>query len=302
MAMVLDGLNLRIKLWRHNIASKNYILRRIILCQQLIDSQSGGGASSSGAAGLNIFTQPNEPEKKDGIWIQTNSQYEKIITDARILNQNNDVWEKRTGYKCAYVSGDYPATQVYEYGGYVYGMHPFNNGNESIFKMNPDDGSYTDIPLINTGAFNKPILVDNQYFYYVSSSEGAYRYNLDNNTSTLIYNNINHHQISSNFIMYNNHLCVAYCNTVGYNYPFYIYDFEINKSIITGPNVNNNLGPVVVHNGCIYYIAINVNTADNTTYKMYRYNGAAWTAIDTTIHLAEYSQPFLFLFVHCCLK
>ena len=127
----------------------------------------GGGASSSGAAGLNIFTQPNEPEKKDGIWIQTGNQYEKIITDARILNQNNDIWEKRTGYKCAYVSGDYPATQVYEYGGYVYGMHPFNNGNESIFKMNPDDGSYTDIPLINTGAFNKPILADNQYFYYV---------------------------------------------------------------------------------------------------------------------------------------
>ena len=31
-----------------------------------------GGGASEGAT-LNIFTQINEPDKKDGIWIQTNN-------------------------------------------------------------------------------------------------------------------------------------------------------------------------------------------------------------------------------------
>ena len=28
-----------------------------------------------GSTGLNIFTQPNEPAKKDGIWIKTDKKY-----------------------------------------------------------------------------------------------------------------------------------------------------------------------------------------------------------------------------------
>ena len=75
----------------------------------------GGGASSGGLAGLNIFTQPNEPTKKDGIWIQTNNQYEKIITDARILNQNNDVWASVCNNINIFNIG-----YLYEYAGVVY--------------------------------------------------------------------------------------------------------------------------------------------------------------------------------------
>ena len=54
----------------------------------------GGGASYSGAAGLNIFTQMNEPEKKDGIWIQTNNQYEHILINQQYYNNENGVWSE----------------------------------------------------------------------------------------------------------------------------------------------------------------------------------------------------------------
>ena len=56
----------------------------------------GGGASSGGTAGLNIYTQLNEPEKKDGIWIKTNNQYDKIIVDNQHLanSSGSGVWSK----------------------------------------------------------------------------------------------------------------------------------------------------------------------------------------------------------------
>ena len=38
-----------------------------------------GGEASSGA--INVFTQIDEPDKKDGIWIQTNKNYNNIVFD-----------------------------------------------------------------------------------------------------------------------------------------------------------------------------------------------------------------------------
>ena len=50
----------------------------------------GGGLISS-ATGLNVFTQLEEPEKKEGIWIQTDDQYENIIVDNELFNSDINI-------------------------------------------------------------------------------------------------------------------------------------------------------------------------------------------------------------------
>lgn len=100
-----------------------------------------GGGASSGAAELNIFTQPNEPEKKDGIWIQSNNQYEKIITDARIMvnidngviSNKRDLHYSGTGYNapCYY---NYNFDCEY-YNGAVYGLVDCQNSNRTVWVL-----------------------------------------------------------------------------------------------------------------------------------------------------------------------
>lgn len=53
----------------------------------------GGGANSSSATGINVFTQLEEPEKKEGIWVQTDDQYENIIVDNELFNSDIDISE-----------------------------------------------------------------------------------------------------------------------------------------------------------------------------------------------------------------
>lgn len=49
------------------------------------------GESEQSGIGLNIFTQPTEPDNKDGVWVKTNNAYERIIIDNHILNEGG-VW------------------------------------------------------------------------------------------------------------------------------------------------------------------------------------------------------------------
>lgn len=47
---------------------------------------SGSGGGSADGLKLNIFTQPTEPETKDGIWIQKNNTHKNIVVDNLISN------------------------------------------------------------------------------------------------------------------------------------------------------------------------------------------------------------------------
>ena len=46
-----------------------------------------GGSNSGDGASLNIFTQPNEPDIKDGIWIKKTNSHKKIVVDNRISTE-----------------------------------------------------------------------------------------------------------------------------------------------------------------------------------------------------------------------
>ena len=159
--------------------------RSVLLCQQLINFQSGEGASSgSGDASLNIFTQSTEPEKKDGIWIKTSNQYEKIITDARILNDDNSVWENlntnrvQVEFVCSYNNLIYLICR------------------NCIYTYNISNGTIT-----NTGtsitSFTIHALQYNNLIYYIADGDNTtdsngyitgyfYEFNLNTLTKTLI--------------------------------------------------------------------------------------------------------------------
>ena len=51
-----------------------------VICRLPGGSQGSGGGGSSDLQ-LNIFTQPDEPETKDGIWVQKANSHKKIVVD-----------------------------------------------------------------------------------------------------------------------------------------------------------------------------------------------------------------------------
>ena len=57
----------------------------------VINRLSIGGASS-GDASLNIFTQIDEPETKDGIWIKTNNKCSKILSNAFVSSNSEQAY------------------------------------------------------------------------------------------------------------------------------------------------------------------------------------------------------------------
>ena len=46
----------------------------------------------SGGIKLNVFTQMDEPEIKDGIWIQTDKKFSKIVAEDSVLNEDEASW------------------------------------------------------------------------------------------------------------------------------------------------------------------------------------------------------------------
>ena len=60
----------------------------------------GGGASEvgisdgKGIVGLNLFTQMDEPTKKDGIWIKTNHTYQNVMINQQYANYQDGVFSK----------------------------------------------------------------------------------------------------------------------------------------------------------------------------------------------------------------
>ena len=241
----------------------------------------------------------NEPEKKDGIWIQTNSQYEKIITDARILNQNNDVWASVCNN--INISSISSIEYLYEYAGVVY----MYGRDDHIYIINTNNWTITDTgdKLYNEWGYVYNI---GSYLYYLQYNHNAYgdgrlfvhKYNIINKTATRIYD-VSYSddigdEIVTNLFMYNGHLCFGLYNHRTMN-TFDIHDFESNSSIASPSYFSHhNVAPVVIYNGCIYYVDIN-----ELNYSLFRYNGA-WTniAIPDDIFYNYYpdNKPYLLLY------
>lgn len=235
----------------------------------------GGGASSSGAAGLNIFTQMNEPEKKDGIWIQTNNQYEKIITDARIMYSNNEIWARINNYE------DNNASKFIIHNNQLYITYNVSGtGKTDLYKIN--DLTTMNITLINTifdtnNKYQKISIYqfDNNtlyFFYFISGGSSSsyqlvYKYDINTNVATQInkqYWSYSNNTIISDMFMYNNDIYIAGTqpNTNGCNW--HIRNLNTNQSSNAIDSSQSNYR-MVVYNGQIYAFC----TSGNGGYYIY---------------------------------
>ena len=119
--------------------------RSVLLCQQLINFQSGGGSSEvgisdgKGIVNLNIFTQMDEPTKKDGIWIKTNHTFQHIQIDNTSINNSDGTWKTRQAIK-PQTNSQFNSAIVYN--GEIYAEYS-SSIYEYIYKVNLNNNSST---------------------------------------------------------------------------------------------------------------------------------------------------------------
>ena len=88
-----------------------------------------GISNGQGILKLNIFTQMDEPEKKDGIWVQTNHQYERVmVNQPTVSNYQAGVWSKVSDLPFEYGNGS-----AVVYNGEIYTIC---KGNSYMYKWN----------------------------------------------------------------------------------------------------------------------------------------------------------------------
>lgn len=108
----------------------------------------GGGAS------LNIFTQLVEPQKKDGIWLQTSDKFRSIALDRNVYLSNSWVLNFIPDLPTPRA---YHTTLLYKDFIYVFGGKP-NSGsqsfNQDIYKYNLITGVWTLVGNIPWGTYN----------------------------------------------------------------------------------------------------------------------------------------------------
>lgn len=216
------------------------------------------GGASSGAAGLNIFTQSNEPEKKDGIWIQTGNQYEKIITDARIMvNTDNGVISNKRDLHYSGTAYNAPCYYNYSldceyYNGSVYGLVDCQNSSETIrvLFVRIDNNVITTILNDSVTSSGKMMRYINKYMgkLYITYLARSSDYNAS--TLLVLNNQMDHEYLSVpiagiyDVIEYNNTLLF-----IGYNE---YCQFDGNSFTTKYTTTDNIRGNCVVYNGYIY--------------------------------------------------
>ena len=152
--------------------------------------------AGSGGSSLNIFMQEDEPASKEGVWLQTDADYNNIVSVSSISDYDEDlvhVWLKtghtdrsysRSGFA---VVGDY----IYLFGGYSDGL---NTLSKSACKFNVKTKVATpiaDLPIIVRACACAAVGTDIYIFGGRSSSSNvanAYKYDTLTGMYTAITN------------------------------------------------------------------------------------------------------------------
>lgn len=160
---------------------------------------------------INIFTQLEQPETFNGIWIQTEDQYENVITDSEwffggefdktsdfVKNLCNAIrtitYPTASTYPSAYIKSflkylnDYYIIIQKEYSNYLYKIIIDEESNISLSQIYKFSGYFEQI--FQFGEDNKYIMWSGNVTGNGSSNQYAYVYNLDTNKLTSLASNI----------------------------------------------------------------------------------------------------------------
>ena len=206
----------------------------------------------------------NEPEKKDGIWIKTNNQYEHILINQKYSNYQSGVWSSDTPVPY----GNYNAVCNISYNNAIYAIqdiiYTYSNGVWTRHMFT--------IPQYTMNGKAAAIYNDK---LYLASDHVVYVYDNINDLTTYKSIPINY-EIDSDaeaLFIYNNSV---YC--MGYGSP-YMITYKINTNTDTATKINNyvnrcdgNWIDIGIINGHIYvlygwtlYLVDNIDDMENTS-------------------------------------
>ena len=253
-----------------------------------IRSISSGGNGVS----LNIFTQLEEPEIKDGIWVKTNKQYERVVVNNQPLQQNG-AWSSLGDLPCEF-QNDTALVFNNE-------VHIICKASKSHYKFDGTSWTYiSTLPINNYQSCGVIYRGEIHIFWYTNH----YKFNGTSWTSVSTHNNFG----QSFPVVYNDKIYVFMPSQY-----LYIYDgaawsrVSIDVNGISGAVVykgivytvigqkmyklNDDLklvsygtlpvtvemgrGCLIIHNGEIHILG---SSSYNTHYK---YDGTSWTNVST---------------------
>ena len=177
----------------------------------------------------------NEPEKKDGIWIQTNNQYEHILINQQYSNYQSGVWSSDTPlpqatYAACNVSYNNEIYTILGVGAsetYQQRIYKYSNGTWSLLGQSP---------RYFVSSEGSAIFYNGQLYMafggeYYDSLGYIYRYK-NNDFST--YSNAERAVINYNAM-------ATLCNLISYNNILYCIYNRSDTNTINACKINNNL-------------------------------------------------------------
>lgn len=141
----------------------------------MIDIREHGGAFAGGkGASLNLYVQPEEPRKKDGIWIKADKKFDRVIMTDEVFDFENGTLEEIPGMPTrpsgsgkSFVVGDY----IHVLSGNYHYKYSIINNVWSVLTDNP--ASVDD---------SRPVAMHGKYIYMFPTGYGGrdtMRYDID---------------------------------------------------------------------------------------------------------------------------
>lgn len=217
------------------------------------------GKSGGGSVSLNIFTGLAEPEKKDGIWLQSNKQIEKYIFDNDIIFEeswNTDIVTLPYAFSSGSVVlvGD----EIYMFGGF-YSIY------DIAYKYNFKTGLFTQLtntPLVGSDSkYARAVSVGKNIYLLLKKS--IYKYDTENDNYTLLNDNECPIEAYDNvtFLYEEGNIYI------GKDLLFYKYNIENNEFSTVYSGSSNYYSKGILYNHTIYLIRC-ASSSSQSIYKI----------------------------------
>lgn len=151
-----------------------------------LPSSNSSSNSSGASANINLYVQINEPEIKEGVWLQTDYVYKQIIIDSSIAS-NQGTWLDNTSSNIAKIPFNFVlgtatvvGTDIYIFGGNVsyYAAYKYDTIKKSYTQLASMPYAFIGGSAISVGNFIYIFgssYTSSKYFVY---SQTAYKYDI----------------------------------------------------------------------------------------------------------------------------
>lgn len=144
--------------------------------------------SSSGSSSMNLFVQLNEPEIKEGVWLQTNNTYDNVlfdnsvVTNLELLDRDND------GFSNLPFNAVGSAVVTVDNDIYIFGTQ-YSTYSSIAYKYTPSTNTYTQLSNIpNSFSYGSAIAIGTDIYLFgsIGSPYNTYTFKYDTLTDTYL--------------------------------------------------------------------------------------------------------------------